>query len=142
MKAEKVVLSFVALLLGLIVAGGAFYFLQSSKGAKPQENSPKTESVSPTQTPSSNLSITINSPKDEEVVTKKLVTVSGKTTGASVVVISTPLADDVIEPSANGDFTATITIDNGYNELLFTAIAPTGEEVRKTQTITYSTEEF
>ena len=142
MKAEKVVLSFVALLLGLVVAGGAFYFLQSAKGVKPKNENQKSETAKPTTPPVSDLSLTITSPKDEIVVEKKLVTVSGKTNGASVVIVSTPLSDEVLEPAENGTFTGTVTIDDGYNELVFTAIAENGQEVRKVQTITYSTEEF
>lgn len=141
MKAEKVILAFVALFFGLIVAGTAFYFIQSARGTKPQTQQ-NTQNTSPTKAPSNELTLVLDKPKDEEVVENKLVTVSGRTEKDAIVVVSTPLGDEVITPAENGSFTATITIDSGYNEIIFTAIASTGEETKVVRTITYSTEDF
>lgn len=141
MKTEKILLSFFALLTGLIVAGIAFYFLQTTNSKK---NSMKVSvnTPSPTPTPSETLFLTIDSPKDKAVLTKKVVTVSGKTKKDSVVIISTPLEDTVITPSQNGDFKATVSIDDGENNIYYIAISPSGEEKQVVHTITYSTEEF
>jgi len=48
----------------------------------------------------------------------------------------------VITPSQEGDFSTTAIITSGENQITITAIAPNGEEVKKTVTVTYSTEEF
>lgn len=142
MKAEKIFLSFFALLTGLIVAGVAFYFLQSSNPTKKNTTTVTVKTPSPTPTPTESLFLSIDSPKDKEVVTKKVVTVTGKTQKDTIVVITTPLEDTVITPSQNGDFKATVSIDDGENSIHYIAIAPNGEEKHMIQTITYSTEDF
>lgn len=142
MKAEKIILSFFALLAGLIVAGVGFYFVQSSQLNKNSQAKTNSTAPSPTPTPASSLFLSIDSPKDRSVVSKKTIQVTGKTQKDAIIVISTPLGDDVITPTQKGDFSATITIDDGENAIYYTAIAPTGEEKQQIQTITYSTEDF
>ena len=142
MKAEKIILSFFALLAGLIVAGVGFYFVQSAQINKKPATTVTTKTPAPTPTPVSSLFLSIDSPKDRTVVSKKTVTISGKTQKDAVVTISTSLGDEVVTPSQNGDFSATITIADGENAIYYTAIAPNGEEKQIVQTITYSTEDF
>ena len=142
MNAEKVILSFFALLTGLIVAGIAFYFIQSAKLPQKSTTSTVSEAKKPTPTPNESLFLSIDTPKDQQVIVKKTITVSGKTQKDAIVVISTPIGDDVITPSQNGDFSATVTIDDGENAIYYTAIASDGTEKQIIQTITYSTEEF
>lgn len=144
MSKEKVVLSFIAVLAGLLVAGIAFYFYQSTK-VIPQ-NKIKNISVSqeptPTITIKSNLFLEIDKPKDETVIDKKIITVSGKTLSDAVIIISTNSTDEVVTPAGNGDFSTTINITDGQNQIEITAIAPNGEEQTAIRTITYSTETF
>lgn len=142
MKAEKIFLSFFALLTGLIVAGIGFYFLQPANSQKKNTTKITVNTPSPTPTPFESLFLSIDSPKDKTVVTKKVVTITGKTQKDAIVVITTPLEDVVITPSQNGDFKATVSIDDGENSIYYIAIAPNGEEKHMIQTITYSTEEF
>lgn len=141
MKTEKVVLSAVAILAGLLVAGVAFYLYQSTKTINPGGN--KSISITPpTPTPATSSFLHIDSPQDEVVVDKKLITVSGTTNKDAVVVISTPLGDEVVTPSRNGTFTTTINIDDDENFVEITAILPNGLEQKEVRTVTYSTENF
>lgn len=141
MKAEKIVLSFIALLAGLIAAGAAFYVYQSTKTIPQQQTKQKTiEKTSPIPKPS--LFLNIDRPKDEEVTSNKKITVSGKTEGSAIVVISTPLEDNVVTPSQTGNFSTTVEIDDGENEIHITAIQPNGEDVKLLRTVTFSTENF
>lgn len=141
MKAEKIVLLFVALIAGLGAAGAAFYFYQSTKTIP--ESDIKTVNVkSPSPTQSAGMFLNIDNPADEEIVDNKTVTLSGKTIQDAVIVISTPLEDDVIKPASNGNFTTSITLDDGPNFIEVIAIAPNGEEIKKTKIVTYSTEDF
>ena len=53
-----------------------------------------------------------------------------------------PVDEDVVKPAGTGDFSTTINIDSGENNIEITAISPNGEETRITKTVTFSTEEF
>lgn len=144
MKAEKVILSFVAVLIGLIAAGIAFYLYQTTQ--KP--NSPQIKNIaivpSPTAAPLSDSEhlFKIDNPKNEGVFDKKLIKVSGKTVKGATIIISTEDGDQVVTPAGNGDFTLTQTIPDGTTIVQFVAIFPDGTEKKETRTVTFSTETF
>ncbi|MBI2613298.1 MAG: hypothetical protein HYW62_00780 [Candidatus Levybacteria bacterium] len=141
MKTEKLVLSFIATLFGLLVAGIAFYLFQATKTITP--NNTKTVSfTSPTPTPVPSVFLTVDRPKDEEVVNAKVLVVSGRTTANAVVIVITETSEDVITPAENGDFATTVNLDEGQNVLEIISIAPNGESIRLKKTVTYSQEEF
>lgn len=141
MKTEKIILSFIATLFGLLVAGIAFYLFQTYR--KPVTPNTKTVSiVSPSPTPLPSIFLTVNKPKDEDVLTSKILAVSGKTAANAVIVIISDSSEDVITPSVNGDFSTTVNLDEGQNILEIIAIAPNGESVTIKKTVTYSQEEF
>lgn len=141
MKKEKLILSFIAVFFGLLVAGLAFYFFQATKTVT--DTNTKTISLtSPTPTSSPSISLTLDQPKDEAVVNSKVLVVSGKTSSSAVVAVITDSSDDVITPSAKGDFSTTVNLDDGQNILEVISIAPNGESVTIKKTVTYSLEEF
>jgi hypothetical protein len=140
MKKEKVILLFVATLFGLLVAGIVFYLFQATRTVP---NNTKTISlVSPTPTETPSISLTVDRPTDEQVANSKVLVVSGKTQSNAVVVVLTDSSQDVITPSANGDFSTSVNLDDGENILEITSIAPNGESMTIKKTITYSLEEF
>jgi hypothetical protein len=143
MKAERVILSFLAVIVGLIAAGGAFYLYQMTKVVPDKDNNltllPKV-SVSPT--PDKANLLTVDSPKDEEVITKKSITISGKTRTDATVIVTSEDNDEVIKPASNGNFSVTLSIPNGTTIIYITAIFPNGEEKTITKTVTFSTEDF
>ncbi len=147
MKTERIVLSFIAVLIGILVAAGAFYFYQTTKLVptpkkqdNPANNQPSAGVIKPT--PPSSVFLAVDSPKDEDVVDNKSLTVSGKTVPDAVIIITTAIADATITPATNGNFTTNITLDDGTNQIEITAIAPNGDETRVTRSVTYSTENF
>jgi hypothetical protein len=145
MKAERVILSFIAILVGLFAAGVAFYLYQSTKSLPSQNAQPitiakPTSPVTPAMDDTSYL--TIDSPKDEEVFAKKTVAVSGKTEPGATVLVSTDEGDQVVEPAGNGSFSLTTTIPDGTSIMRITAVLPTGEEKVVQKTVTFSTESF
>ncbi|HSW96823.1 MAG TPA: hypothetical protein VLF89_03280 [Candidatus Saccharimonadales bacterium] len=143
MKLEKFVLSIIGIFFGLLVAGSAFYFYQKITSHPTNKKIvPVHTTKTPTPSPTPSFFVNIDTPKDESVTDNKTVTVSGKTIPTATVIVSTGAADQVITPSSQGDFSTTVTIDTDENQLIITAIAPSGEEVRKTITVTYSTQEF
>lgn len=141
MKAERLILSVVAIVIGLAVAGLAFYLYQMSTKEEPLPTKLSSE-VTPTPTPDESLFITLDSPKDEEVVSSKTLKISGKTTQGAIVVVNTESNDEVVQPAANGSFSLTQTIDDGVNLIQITAIFPNGEERTLRKTVTYSAERF
>ena len=140
MKFEKLILSFFAILGGLIVAGVGFFIYQSTKKIPPSEI--KTISISqptPTSTP---VLLALSSPADQSVTDNKIVTISGKTDPNATIIISTDSSDQVISPASTGDFTTTIAIDSDENVIHILAINKNGEETEKIVTVTYSTQNF
>lgn len=144
MKAEKVVLSFVAVLVGLIAAGIAFYLYQSTISIPTSKTKPIAIVPSPTLAPLSdkNHLLQIDSPKDEAVFGKKLITVSGKTVSDAIITVSTEDSDEVVKPAGNGNFTLTQAIPDGTSIIQISAIFPDGTEKKVMRTVTFSTESF
>jgi hypothetical protein len=141
MKTEKIVISFIAVFVGIVFAGGAFYLYQSTKVVSNSQT--KTVAITPPNpTPKATIYLSLDTPSEGEVFDKKTVTISGKTVPGSLVVISTDVDDQVVSPSSIGNFSATTTIDNGGNIINVTAIAPNGEEITVNRTVTFSTENF
>lgn len=141
MKQERVVLSFIMVLIGLVVAGAAFFFYQATKQSTPTEENGKII-ASPTPIVDSGFFLKVLSPKDESLVDRKTVTVSGKTTKDATVVILTTSTHEVVKPSNQGDFTTNITIDDGANYIKIQAISPSGEIETVNRIVSYTTEDF
>ena len=142
MKAERVILSFVAVIVGLIAAGVAFYLYQMTKTVPPQKANPIAVMPSPLPTPDSANLLSIDTPKEEEVFDKRVITVSGKTRPDATIIVSSEDTDQVVKPATNGNFSLTQTIPSGTTLLHITAIFPNGEEKTETKTVTFSTENF
>lgn len=144
MKAEKIILSLVAVIVGLIAAGIAFYLYQMTKTIPPskKETISIKNQISPTPTPNNQNFLTVENPKDESVTDTKTVTISGKTEPGATIIVSTENSDQVVNAAGNGDYTLTTTIGSGTNVIQITAVFTNGEEKKVTRTVTYSTESF
>lgn len=140
MKQERVILSFIMVLIGLLVAGITFYLYQNTKLVS--TNSSVSISPTPTQTPKPTIFLSINSPTNEEVVSNKTLIVSGKTLPQATIVIITNSDQLVVKPSSQGDFSTTITLGNDQNLIRMNALAPNGEIATVERTVTYSTSSF
>ncbi len=142
MKTEKIVISFIASFIGIIAAAAAFYFYQTTKVISPTEIKTITLSPSPEPTPRPSIFLTLDSPTNEEVTDKKIITVNGTTSPDAVVIITSGISEQVITPSTNGSFSTTITLDNDQNEITVTAVSPSGEETTLVKTVTVTSETF
>jgi hypothetical protein len=141
MKQERVILSFVAVLIGLLAAGIAFYFYQSTKTVS-SSNQIVLNAPTPTPTPKPSAYIALNAPADEIVVDSKILVVNGKTNPDATIIIYTDSGQQVIQPSTQGDFSITLTLGNGQNLIKLMSILPGGETTSLQRTVTYSTESF
>lgn len=141
MKKEKIILSFIATLIGIVVALVAFYFYQTTKKVNPNEVK-KITIENPTPTPSSSIFISVERPKDEDVVDEKSLTISGKTIPNAKIVILTQ-SDEVGGIAAgNGNFSTDVNLEEGENIIEINAFSPNGERAKTKITVTYSTESF
>lgn len=139
MKQEKVMLSVVAILIGLAVAGAAFFLYQNSKSIKTPTT--LTQNASPTPS-SSNFYLLLNEPEEDTVTDKKTIRVSGKTLASATVVITTASTEEIVKPSSQGDFSTTIQLTDGLNYLRVQAIEQNGETQTIERVIGYTTEDF
>lgn len=142
MKKEKIILSSGAVLLGLVVAAGFFYFFQIAKTPTPKTKIISIVSPTPTPTPIPSISLILDQPKDEEVTESKTITVSGKTRSDAVIAILINGVETITTPSLSGNFSTQITLSNGQNIIDAIAIAADGETKAIKKIVTYSEEEF
>lgn len=140
MKQERVILSFIMVVIGLLVAGAAFYFYQTTKIVS--EKSTISAHVTPTETPKPTIFLSINTPVNEEVVSSKTLIISGKTSYLATIVIVTNSDQLVLKPSSQGDFSTTVTLENDQNLIRIQALSPNGEIATVERTVTYSTTSF
>lgn len=141
MKTEKVVLAFIAIIVGLLVAFIGFFIYQSTR-AIPSSKIPTLSVAKPTPTPKLAIFLTVTSPENESVTNKRTISLSGQTTPDATIVVTTNSEDQVVTPAANGNYSITVNLLDGVNRVVLTAIASNGDEVQKTLTITSSTEDF
>ena len=144
MKAEKVILSFVAVFVGLLAAGVAFYLYQSTQiiTTTPEKQTLAEKTQQPSPTPSDDNVLTIQSPADEAVFDQEVISIKGTTDPNAIITVSTAESDQVVKPAANGDFSLTQTIPDGTSIIQIVAIYPDGTEQKEIRTVTYSTESF
>ena len=140
MKTEKILLSFVAVIVGLIVAGIGFYIYQGTK-AIPSNKVDTVKVTSPTPSVPAVL-LTIDTPQDESTTNNKTLTVAGKTAPDATVVVSTDTGDQVIKPSSQGNYSTTVTIGDDENQIHVTAIDKSGNQTERVITVTFTTESF
>lgn len=141
MKKEKVVLSFIGIAIGLLFAGVAFYFYQSTKVINTNKDVKKAV-ISPAKAPKESLYLVISEPTDEQVVNKKVVTLAGQTIPGATVLIITKAGAEVVKPTTMGAFSTTLTLEDGENLIRLVAYGQNGETTMVSRVITFSTEDF
>lgn len=140
MKKETIVLAFIGIVVGLLVAGTVFYIYESTRKvstASPQTNPQVTE-----QKTTNNSFLTVSKPTDESISSTKVVEIIGKTKPDATIVILTSVDYKVISPSSDGSFSTTINIDDDQNIIEITAVAKNGMQQKITKTVTFSKEDF
>jgi hypothetical protein len=145
MKQERIILSFIGVLIGLLFAGIAFYLYQGTKVIPSNlQNQATGNAVNTSPTPAPNgVFLNLDTPSDEQVVTtSKVVNISGKTTADAVVLVLTKSGQQVLKPTSMGVFTTTITIDSGENVLQVVAIGPNGSTKSIQRTVSFTSESF
>lgn len=139
---EKIVIIFIALIVGLFITTIAFYLYQSTKSESAQNQNKETSFVlTPTPMPQG-LLLNIEEPKDEAVTSKRTISVKGKTNPENTIVVSSNIQDVVGTPTSEGSFSLSVDIDAGTNKIIVRAIDSQGNQVTDERIITFSQEEF
>jgi hypothetical protein len=84
--------------------------------------------------------LVLTAPKDQEATTSAQITVQGKTNPNSLVTAYTDTQEETFESNENGDFSGTLSLDEGPNEIIFTAYGQDAEEKSETRSVVYITE--
>lgn len=140
MKKEVFLAIAIGFALGLVITFGIWTANKSLKNL-PQP-SPTTTSLVPSPTPTNQLTnnqLTISTPEDESLTSSDTVTVSGKATAGSTVVITYEDGEKVVPTDASGNFTSAIDLISGYNIITVFAYDTAGNESSQSLTVTYST---
>ena len=139
---ERIIIVFIAIAIGLLVTTLIFFLYQQTKNIPQKNPTPKTV-TNDKPTPSQNrLFVNIEAPLDQSISDRRSIQVKGKTNPEATVVISTNQEDEIVKPTGDGAFTASVTIDAGANKIVTRSIAPNGAEVQDVRVITFSTEDF
>src|SRR3989338_2530464 len=101
MAKERLILSFVAILAGLIVASSIFYFYQQKTQSVSKNDSPAPSA--PVQ--NGQTALIIESPENESITDKKTVEVVGIATPNSLILISADTKDYIFLAKDDGSFT-------------------------------------
>jgi len=138
---ERVIIVFIAVAIGLLITTLVYFLYQQTK-ITPQRTTNSPISLQATPVPASAVYLVVETPSDESISDRRSIQVKGETKSENIIIVSTNQEDVIAEPSADGKFSVTISIDAGSNKIVTRAIAPNGEETSDTRVITYSTEEF
>ncbi len=140
---ERLIIIFVAIIAGLFITSAGFFIYQSTKKTNDTPIAVKGVTVTPQQQQQNGeLFVRVSEPKDEMLTNKRTLSIKGTTNPENLIVISTNLEDVQVKPSQDGNFSVTIDIDAGANQVITRAIDASGNSVQDIRTVTYSTADF
>lgn len=139
---ERIVIVFIAVALGLIVTTIAFLIYQQARILPGHNLKPQALIKTPPPPLQDKYYLTIDEPANEAIVDKRTVEIKGKTNPGNTLIVSTNLEDQVVQPTSQGTFSVSITIDAGVNKVFLDSVAPNGEEKTATRIVTFTTENF
>lgn len=139
---ERLVIIIIAIVAGLFITSAGFFIYQATKKTADTPGQNIGGNAAPTPAPEDSLYVKISEPADELITNKRTLQIKGATNPTNTIVVSTNQEDITAKPTNDGQFSVTIEIDAGANIVITRAIAPNGDSVEDTRTITYSSEEF
>lgn len=119
------------LLLALAIGGFALY---KSNTPTPLQTAQPSQSLEKTNSQTGQTPLSIISPKNGAQVSGSTVQVTGKTAANADVSVN----DSDLKADASGNFTTTINLDEGDNEIIVTAVDATGAVAESNLTVTYT----
>lgn len=136
-----------AILLGSIVGLAiAFGIWRANKAFLPQKKEEATQTPSISQAAENSEEevgsgpLTITSPENNLVVGTDKITIEGVSTENATIVITTNVAESILQTGSDGKFKGDIELEGGVNLIKVVAYDKTGNKTEKALTIVYSTE--
>ena len=138
----------IAIIVGLLLGGTAAVMLTrfSSPADKQEEDviagSSETQE-SPTPTPLLNDSVTLDVlfPEHQSYLTQQAISVSGKTIGRALVIITTPIDEIAVHAGEDGTYSGQVELAEGANEI-YVAVLHNDLFADKTLIVNYTQEEI
>lgn len=125
---------------GIITAQTALSEHDQRQTAEGEEQQPASSSPTPSS-PSVHF-VEVTGPVDGQVVSEESVTVLGKTSPESVVVVTTETDRFFPESNPDGSFRQDVKVAGGVNDIRVVSFSPKDERAEQELTIVYSTADF
>jgi len=88
------------------------------------------------------FNLNLSSPENNSLLFDPDILIQGATSPGATIIISLDSEDLALEASSNGNFSTTITLSEGVNELLITSFDKDGNSKTESRTIYYSKEKI
>ncbi len=128
---------FFFLTAGLLAIGGVYLIFNPNYL---QGDSPFT--LSPLSKDPVSLSLNLTSPENNQLVFDPKIKVEGKTSPKATVVMSAENLDQALEADGGGDFSTTLTLIPGVNEITILTLDEQGNTKTEERTVYYSKEKI
>jgi hypothetical protein len=126
----------IVFILGLIFIGTYKYLLIKD------ENNLNQSMMTPVTKAPLSFTLDVNNPDDESLLFDNNLTVNGKTSPKSNVVVFTDETNQLLEADGNGSFSANLTLKKGLNNINVTAFDKDGNQKIVTRIVYYSEEKL
>jgi hypothetical protein len=123
-----------------LLTGGLIYIFLLSFLLNRYDIQPKTSQVLALSATRMNLLLEVDSPEDNVLTFDSAHSIAGKTNPLSSVVISTPSKDFVTQANTKGEFSQTVILQEGLNQIGVTTFDSEGRTKTTTRLIYYSKE--
>lgn len=127
----KILIGAIALVVMAIVAGGAFYWWNLNKKLQPEQAVQELKQAG----------LVLASPADQEATTSSEILVSGRTNPRGLVAAYSESFEEIYESNENGDFLGTFILEEGPNDITFTAFGVNNKETSEARSVVYVMEE-
>lgn len=132
---------FVISMLGIFITGllllGGLYILLNQETLKKQEIG-----INPVTSEPVSLSLNLSSPDENLLVFEPDILIQGQTTPNSTVLLSAEDKDIMIDTTPDGNFSLTLKLKQGLNNLSLTVFDPLGNSKSENRTVYYSQEKI
>lgn len=144
MRKEVLIAIIIGFALGLVITFGVWTANRAIKETAPQKegSTEEVEIEEPTPTPVSQLPLIVTTPKDNSIIDKEKIEVTGKTAPQAIVVILYQEGEKILEADEKGNFNTEITLTGGANKIEISAHDQEGNEIIQILTVVYSTAEI
>lgn len=133
----RILFLFLTFLLTVLAGILIFYYFTSDNLVAPDS-----VSITPVTKEPVSLTLSLSSPDDNFLTFDQDLLIQGKTSSSAVIILSSNNKDYVLEPSSKGNFSLTLKLENGVNQLLVKVFDNQGNSKSEERTVYYSSEKI